>query len=47
MKTDKYIRVLYDNRLVGTLALTAEKKAAFEYADEWLRMRSGIRLQGC
>lgn len=29
--------VLYKERLVGILALTAEKKAAFEYADEWLK----------
>ncbi len=36
MKTDRYLRVFYKDRLVGTLALTREKKAAFEYADEWL-----------
>lgn len=26
----------YNNKLVGTLALTKEKKAAFSYDDEWL-----------
>lgn len=33
---DRCLRVLYKGRLVGRLALTSEKKAAFEYADEWL-----------
>lgn len=28
--------VKYNNKLVGTLALTKEKKAAFSYDDEWL-----------
>ena len=32
MKTNKVIQVLYDERLVGTLALTGAHKAAF--ADE-------------
>lgn len=36
MKTVKSLRVLYRDRLVGTLALTREKKIAFEYAPEWL-----------
>ena len=35
MKADRYLKVLYQGRLAGTLALTPEKKAAFEYADEW------------
>ena len=26
----------FHDRLVGTLAMTNERKAAFEYADEWL-----------
>ena len=36
MKTVKSLRVLYRDRLVGTLALTREKKIAIEYAPEWL-----------
>lgn len=36
MKTNKVIQVLYDERLVGTLALTSAHKAAFEYSEEWL-----------
>lgn len=30
------IQVLYHNRLVGRLALTADKRCAFEYSDEWI-----------
>lgn len=37
MKADRYLEVLYKGRVAGTLALTSEKKAAFEYADEWLK----------
>lgn len=37
MKTDKSLQVLYDERLVGVLALTKEGRVAFEYDDEWLR----------
>lgn len=37
MKADRYLEVLYKGRVAGTLALTPEKKAAFEYADEWLK----------
>ncbi len=37
MKADRGLRVLYKERLVGMLALTPKKKAAFEYADAWLR----------
>lgn len=33
----KQLQVLYDNRLVGTLALTAEHKVAFQYSDGWLQ----------
>lgn len=36
MKADKYLRVLYKGRMVGTLAMTPEKKVAFAYGDEWL-----------
>ncbi len=36
MKADNVLQVLYDGRRVGTLAMTAEHKAAFQYCDEWL-----------
>lgn len=36
MGKNKTLQVLYKSRLVGTLALTPEHKAAFAYADEWL-----------
>lgn len=36
MKTDKTLQVKYQDRLVGMLALTPDKKAAFEYSDEWI-----------
>ena len=31
-----HCRLLYDERLVGTLAMTADHKAAFQYSEEWL-----------
>ena len=36
MKQDNTLQVYYDERLVGTLAMTANRKAAFQYSDEWL-----------
>lgn len=37
MKTGNHIlQVIYKDRLVGTLALSNYRKAAFEYGDEWL-----------
>lgn len=30
------LQVLYDDRIVGTLALTSNYKVAFSYADSWL-----------
>lgn len=36
MRQDRIINVFFHDRLVGTLAMTNERKAAFEYADEWL-----------
>lgn len=36
MKIDKLL-VKYDERFVGTLALTSSKKVAFQYSEEWLR----------
>lgn len=36
MKGNKLLKVRYDNREVGTLALADEKKVAFEYAEDWI-----------
>ena len=36
MKTSSALQVLYDGRLVGTPAMTANHKAAFQYSEEWL-----------
>ena len=36
MNSIKQIEVIYDNRLVGRLALTKESLCAFEYSTEWL-----------
>ena len=36
MNNIKQIEVIYDNRLVGRLALTKEGLCAFEYSVEWL-----------
>lgn len=36
MNSIKQIEVIYDNRLVGRLALTKEGLCAFEYSAEWL-----------
>ncbi len=36
MRIGDSLQVLYQGRPVGTLALTAEKKAAFAYDEEWL-----------
>lgn len=36
MKTNNTINVLYGGIKVGTLALTGNRKTAFEYSDEWL-----------
>ena len=36
MKQDNTLQVYYDERLVGTLAMTANRTAAFQYSDEWL-----------
>ena len=36
MKQDNTLQVYYDEKLVGTLAMTANRKAAFQYSDEWL-----------
>ncbi len=36
MKRDNSLQVYYDERLVGTLAMTAGHKAAFQYSESWL-----------
>lgn len=36
MKRNDVLQVSYHERLVGTLALTADHKAAFQYSEEWL-----------
>ena len=36
MIQDNALQVYYDEKLVGTLAMTADHKAAFQYDDEWL-----------
>ena len=36
MKPNNALQVLYDERLVGMLAMTADHKAAFQYSEEWL-----------
>lgn len=37
MKTDKILNVLYEDQMVGKLALTAERKVAFQYEEGWLK----------
>ena len=36
MSRDNIVRVFYHDRLVGTLAETADKRIAFEYDDSWI-----------
>lgn|SRR5574344_709279 len=36
MKTNKKLLVYYNDKLVGTLALTIDNRVAFQYCDEWL-----------
>lgn len=36
MKQDNALRVYYDEKPVGTLAMTASRQVAFQYNDEWL-----------
>lgn len=36
MKTGNVLHVYNQNRFVGTLALTKDRKAAFEYSDSWI-----------
>jgi len=36
MNSTKQLSVIYDDRLVGKMALWQDRIAAFEYSDEWL-----------
>lgn len=36
MRQDSALQVYYDERHVGTLAMTADHKVAFQYCEEWL-----------
>ena len=36
MKQGNALQVLYDGKLVGTRAMTADHKAAFQYSEEWI-----------
>ena len=36
MREGNALQVFYDEKLVGTLAMTADHKAAFQYSEEWL-----------
>ena len=38
MKQGNALQVLYDGKLVGTLAMTADHKAAFQYSEEWIEI---------
>lgn len=42
MKTNDTLNVFYDNRHVGTLAMTNLHKVAFQYSEEWLRIGFSI-----
>ena len=36
MRQNNALQVYYDERHVGTLAMTADHKVAFQYCEEWL-----------
>ena len=36
MKTNKSINVLWDDCLVGVLAMTPDRSVAFQYSDQWI-----------
>ncbi len=42
MKQNKALQVFFDNRLVGTLALTANHKVVFQYDDSWIEQGFSI-----
>ena len=37
MKENSTLEVRYEDRSVGTLALTVDHRVAFSYSDEWLK----------
>ena len=43
METGKKLQVMYEDRLVGTLALTVNHRGAFEYDDAWLEEGFSIK----
>ena len=47
MKQNKALQVLFDNRVVGTLALAANHKVVFQYDDSWLEQGFSISLFIC
>ena len=36
MKTNKSINALWDDCLVGVLAMTPDRSVAFQYSDQWI-----------
>lgn len=44
MKADRSIQVLYENQLVGTLALADGHKAAFEYTERYFFQERNILM---
>ena len=42
MKQNKALQVLFDNRLVGTLALTTNHKVVFQYDESWIEQGFSI-----
>lgn len=42
MKADNLIKVLWDDCLVGTLAMTQDQRVAFQYSEEWLEKEVSI-----
>lgn len=45
MKETNQLQVWYEERKVGTLALTSDRRVAFEYDDVWLEEGFSIILQ--
>ena len=45
MREGNALQVFYDEKLVGTLAMTADHKAAFQYSEEWIENGFPIPLK--
>ena len=43
MKENSTLEVRYEDRSVGTLALTVDHRVAFSYSDEWLKTGFSIK----